>query len=119
MAFFLVACSDRNERSATGSGKVSGPLQSAPSQDASTATVRIGDFRFEPQRIEVKVGTAVVWRNTHNQAHTSTGAGAMRWNTGNIAPGAAAAPVTFSTPGTYPYFCALHPFMKGTVVVRS
>jgi plastocyanin len=24
----------------------------------------------------------------------------------------------FTTPGTYPYFCALHPHMKGTIIVQ-
>jgi plastocyanin len=81
--------------------------------------VEIPAFRFDPDPVRIKAGTAVVWHNAHDQAHTSTGAGAMPWNTGTLAPGRASAPVTFAKPGTYPYICALHPFMKGTVEVQA
>ena len=32
--------------------------------------------------------------------------------------GAASGPRTFTTPGTYTYFCALHPHMTATVIVK-
>jgi plastocyanin len=108
LALAGAACSDEGPRTSN---------TTAPT--AGTVTVEIPEFRFDPPTLRIRAGTAVVWRNTHNQAHTSTGAGEMRWNTGNVAPGAASAPVAFPTPGTFPYFCALHPFMKGTVEVSS
>lgn len=111
----LSACSDSGPRPSGAPADRSETM--APADRADSVTVEIPDFRFDPDPVRVKVGTSVVWHNGHDQAHTSTGAGAMRWNTHNIAPGATSAPVTFDEPGTYPYFCALHPFMKGTVEV--
>lgn len=107
-AAIAAGCSDMGDRSMA-------PAQPEPSNRS--VVVEIPEFRFSPDPLRIKAGTAVVWHNGHNQAHTSTGAGAMRWNTGNVAPGATSAPVVFPEPGTYPYFCALHPFMKGTVEV--
>lgn len=120
LALFVLtaaACSDTGPRTSNATAPTS--ASNATDSTSKTVTVKIGDFRFEPPTLRIRAGTAVVWRNTHNQAHTSTGAGDMRWNTGNVAPGAASAPVTFPKPGTFPYFCALHPFMKGTVEVSS
>lgn len=85
-----------------------------------TVTVDIGDFVFEPTPVDIKRCDSVVWMNTHDQAHTSTGDGSQKWSTGNIAPGETSAePVQFTDEGTFTYICALHPFMKGTVTVAA
>ena len=80
-------------------------------------TVEIGNFVFNPTPVTVAVCDSVVWKNTHNQAHTSTGNGDKSWNTGNIAPGASATPIVFDKTGSLAYMCALHPFMHGVVQV--
>ena len=82
-----------------------------------TVTVEIPDFAFEPTPIEIERCDRIVWHNTHDQAHTSTGNGDVGWSTGNIAPGDESAPVVFEEAGERAYMCALHPFMKGTVEV--
>jgi MYXO-CTERM domain-containing protein len=51
---------------------------------------------------------------THT-ATSDTGA----WTTGNIAPGGTSAAVAFPTAGTFPYHCAIHPSMAGTVIVSA
>lgn len=86
----------------------------------STVTVEIPEFTFDPTPVKVDRCDSVVWKNTHNQAHTSSGDGAMKWSTGSIAPGSAAPEaIQFSDPGTFTYICALHPFMKGEVTVAG
>jgi plastocyanin len=85
--------------------------------DGATVTVEIGDFEFLPDPVSVSACDEIVWRNVHDQAHTSTGSGEVTWSTGNIAPGADADPIVFDTPGEHAYMCALHPFMKGVVEV--
>jgi plastocyanin len=82
-----------------------------------TVVVSIGAFTFDPVPVNVHPCDSVVWKNTHNQAHTSTGSGATSWNTGNIQPGTTSKAVPFRHAGTFAYVCALHPFMHGEVEV--
>jgi plastocyanin len=82
-----------------------------------TVTVKIPEFEFSPQPVEIESCDSVVWENAHDQAHTSTGKGDQSWSTGNIAPGSTSEPVRFESPGSFAYICALHPFMEGTVEV--
>jgi plastocyanin len=90
----------------------------APAADeCADVTVDIGDFRFEPDPVQVDACDSVVWANTHDQAHTSTGNGDQSWTTGSLAPGAESEPVRFDDTGTFTYICALHPFMTGEVTV--
>ncbi len=85
--------------------------------DGRTVVVAIPDFSFEPEPVAVDRCDRVVWQNDHDQAHTSTGDGQVRWSTGNLAPGQRSEPVRFEEPGAQTYLCALHPFMTGTVEV--
>jgi hypothetical protein len=70
--------------------------------------------------IIVKVGTQVIWKNSDSTDHTSTSNVGVTpaWNTGILSPGQSSAPVTFSTPGTFPYHCNIHP-MTGEIIVVS
>jgi plastocyanin len=78
--------------------------------------VTIVDFDFEPLEIEVPAGGTVTWVNDGQAPHTAT-ADDGSFDTGVIVPGADGSQI-FDQPGTYPYFCAIHPDMQGTVVVR-
>lgn len=72
---------------------------------------------YSPDIVKVPVGTTVVWSNNDTVAHTVTSAtGNGSLNSGNMNPGAVYN-FTFTTPGTYDYVCAYHPWMTGTVVV--
>ena len=94
-----------------------GPAADCDASPGTTVTVDIGDFVFDPTPVKVKACDSVVWKNVHDQAHTSSGDGGKSWNTGNLQPGASSEPVLFEEPGTLSYKCALHPFMKGVVEV--
>jgi len=85
---------------------------------AFAATVSIGDYFFSPTPIKAVQGTTVSWHNGGSVTHTSTqNASLSLWNTGNIAPGATSASVTLLAAGSYPYHCAIHTFMTGSVKV--
>jgi plastocyanin len=85
--------------------------------DGETVTVEIPEFSFDPNPVRIAACDAVVWENTHTQAHTSTGQGDLQWSTGNLAPGESSEPVRFDEAGELTYICALHPFMEGVVEV--
>jgi plastocyanin len=72
---------------------------------------------FQPGRIEITVGTTVAWTNDDAVQHTVTAID-RSFDSGNIAPGATWQ-YTFTKPGTYQFFCVVHPFMKGVVVVTE
>lgn len=78
--------------------------------------VRIIRFVFDPERVEVLAGDSITWENGDLAPHTAT-ADDGSWDTGTLERGGRGR-VTFDAPGEYPYFCAYHPHMKGTVVVR-
>ena len=82
-----------------------------------TVTVEIPEFVFDPTPVEISACDSVVWKNTHDQAHTSTGKGDKAWSTGNVAAGSESEAVLFDATGSFTYICALHPFMEGTVEV--
>jgi len=69
---------------------------------------------FAPNPVTVPVGGSVTWTNNDNTGHTSTGGS---WNSGTIAPGRSFT-ATFSSAGTFPYHCTIHPGMTGTVTVQ-
>jgi len=91
-------------------------LAGAPAKAADTA-VKISNFTFNPPQLTVKAGTTVTWTNEDDIPHTVT-------STTQVFKSAALDTdqkfsFTFTTPGTYKYFCALHPHMTGTIVVEA
>jgi plastocyanin len=87
----------------------------APAPDAA---VFIDNFSFGPAEITVPAGTKVVWTNRDDIPHTVTDAATPRdFKSPPLDTGETFARV-FGLPGTYRYFCSLHPHMQGTVVVK-
>ncbi|MCC6176068.1 MAG: cupredoxin family copper-binding protein [Chloroflexi bacterium] len=84
--------------------------------DAPEIAVQIRDFVYTPQTVSIKVGARVTWTNADAVPHTATDRD-RRWDTGTFAGGQSASQ-TFSSAGTYRYYCTLHPSMLGTVTVR-
>jgi plastocyanin len=72
---------------------------------------------YSPAAVTVALGQRVSWRNADTTPHTATENGAL-WDTGNIDAGATSAPIPMNTPGTFSYFCTLHPLMQGTLTVQ-
>jgi plastocyanin len=90
------------------------PLPKAAGVDTQTA-VAIEAFAFEPATVTVKAGQEVTWKNHDPTEHTVTQVGGG-FDSGTMATGATFM-TTFDQAGEYRYICALHPGMKGTVVV--
>ena len=83
-----------------------------------TVTVNIKDFAFHPSHITVAPGTTVKWVNKDKTAHTATSTQPRgAFDSGKLKRGESYS-FTFKHPGTYKYYCKIHPEMKGTVTVR-
>ncbi len=103
----------------SGSGG-SGAQQSAGPADA-VDKVPIKDFLFKPDAITVPVGTGITFTNEDSAPHTATsgqppGSDGV-FDTGTLTKGESKR-VTVAKAGTFAYYCQLHPFMKGTVIVK-
>lgn len=85
---------------------------------AADQSVAISGFSYSPASVTVSVGDTVTWTNSDAQAHTAT-ADDSSWDTGNITGSGGTGAVTFATAGTFPYHCAIHPAMTGTVTVQA
>ena len=83
---------------------------------ASSAAVGIKEFKFTPPVLAVPVGTTVTWINHDEETHTITSANGAFGSTGLSHEDTFAQ--TFTRPGRYEYFCALHPHMKAIVTVK-
>jgi len=74
-----------------------------------------------PADISIGVGETVMWSNDDTAAHTVTSGSAADGPDGNFDSSLFMAGAefshTFDTEGTYPYFCMVHPWMAGTVIV--
>jgi amicyanin len=88
-------------------------------QNAAPAdAVSIDNFTFNPTPLTVKAGTTVTWTNKDDIPHgiaSSTNAFAKS----RALDTDQSFSFTFTTPGTYQYFCYVHPHMVGTVVVEA
>ena len=71
---------------------------------------------FAPPSVSVAAGTEVTWTNVDALVHTST-ADDGTWDSGNLGISESFSFVA-SEPGTYPYFCSIHPSMVGELVVE-
>jgi plastocyanin len=82
----------------------------------STVQVKIDNFTFEPETLTVAAGTTVTWTNRDDIPHTVVSTdGVFR---SKVRDTDETFSYTFAKPGTYPYFCSVHPKMTGKVVVQ-
>ena len=90
-------------------------VMAAPAGGQDTA-VKIDNFTFTPQRLTVKAGTTVTWVNEDDIPHTV--AATEKAFKSKALDTEDKYAFTFTTAGTYAYFCSLHPHMTGTIVVE-
>jgi plastocyanin len=86
--------------------------------DGPTSTVSIDNFSFAPQTLTVKAGTTVTWTNRDDIPH-GIGSSNNAFKRSAALDTDDSFSFTFTTPGTYQYFCYLHPHMVGSIVVEA
>jgi len=110
---------------ASSSAQASSTTTTAPRSTTTVPTttvpgqVDIVEYDFTPGTITVKVGERVTWLNRDSVDHwvISAPGTPQPFDLGRQGS-AASASHTFDTKGTYPYFCNLHNYMKGEVIVQ-
>ena len=101
--------------SAVGVAQV-GDDQGGPGASGAPNAVTIVDFAFEPEILTTTAGSTIVWTNEDGVAHTVTSEGPGPLDSGTL-DGGDTYEASFSEPGTYAYFCEIHPSMRATVEV--
>jgi len=106
---------------AHGEGGMSATVTNAPG--SSTPGCEETDSCFIPSTVVITVGGTVTWDNTDNAAHTSSSGTAADGPDGvfdsSLIMAGGSYSHTFDTAGTFDYFCMVHPWMQGTVIVEA
>jgi plastocyanin len=83
---------------------------------AKATTVTIDNFAFAPPALTIAAGTTVTWKNEDGEVHRvkddHNGFSSAALDTDDSYSH------TFTTPGIYHYFCSIHPYMVGEIVVK-
>jgi plastocyanin len=96
-----------------GSTGVKANAQQVP---AKTVEIKIDNFSFAPETLTVAAGTTVTWTNHDDIPHTAVSTDGVFKS--KVMDTDEKFSYTFNTPGTFPYFCSVHPKMTGTIVVQ-
>jgi plastocyanin len=91
-------------------------VASAQQAPAASVEVKIDNFSFGPAAITVAVGTTVTWTNRDDIPHTVVSDDKVFKS--KVLDTDEKFSYTFAKPGTYPYFCSIHPKMTGKVIVQ-
>jgi len=111
-----------------GGGAGSSLITTIPTEPNHVAILGQDQPFYSPNNIKVKAGTTITFKNHDAIIHTVTGTDdALNaksptanniFDTGLLKMGEEKQ-ITFDNPGTYNYFCQIHPFMQGTVTVTG
>ncbi len=84
--------------------------------DEDTVELTIENFLYSPEDLTIDAGTTITWTNEDSAVHDATDRD-RSWNTELLAKGEAGE-ITFDQPGTFEYFCSIHPWMEASITVR-
>jgi plastocyanin len=111
LAILFIACGSADGASSQTQESLSDSSTSAEKAEKQVVHVSIADMQFSPETITVRAGTALTWTNDESVPHTAT-AGDESWDSDLLKEGESYT-LTFDTPGTYCYYCVLHPGHNG------
>jgi len=89
-----------------------------PVPSPATVVIDIKNFAFNPAILTVKTDTTVTWINNDSAPHTITSDVDNLLDSVTLTPGQSFS-FTFTNAGTTNYHCALHPRMKGQIIVQD
>jgi plastocyanin len=97
-----------------GAGRVASHAASSP---AGPEEVKIDNFTFAPVTVTVAAGTTVKWVNRDDIPHTVVSEDKSTFKSKALDTDDSFS-YTFTKPGTYTYFCSIHPKMTAKIVVQ-
>jgi plastocyanin len=86
-------------------------------QPSNALAVTIDNFSFAPMQLEIGAGTQVTWINKDDVPHTVVSIDHKLFKSRALDTDEKFS-FTFTTPGTYEYFCSVHPKMTGKIIVK-
>ena len=89
----------------------------AAQEKPGSITVTIDNFSFAPMQLEIKAGTEVTWINKDDVPHTVVSDDHKLFKSRALDTDEKFS-FTFKDPGTYEYFCSVHPKMTGKIIVK-
>jgi plastocyanin len=90
----------------------------ASASGAGQNKIEIKDFAFNPQTITVKSGEKITWINRDEEPHTVVSV-EKQFKKSTALDTDQEFTVVAGSPGTYSYFCSVHPKMTGTIIVKQ
>jgi plastocyanin len=90
----------------------------AAGEGAKKNQIVIKDFHFTPQTLTVKSGEKITWINRDEEPHTVVSVEKQFKKSAPLDTDQEFT-ITVDAPGTYTYFCSVHPKMTGTIVVQK
>jgi len=97
---------------------IAGEMKDASSSGAKENKIEIKDFAFNPQNITVKSGEKITWINRDEEPHTVVSVG-KQFKKSSALDTDQTYTIVAGAPGTYSYFCSVHPKMTGMIVVEK
>jgi plastocyanin len=117
LALALTACASSSS-STTSAASATATGSPAGQKTVTGDTIVIKNFMFSPASITVSPGAVVTVKNEDSVTHTLTDkANPTLFSTGDVSPGHTKTFKAPDKPGSYPFFCTIHQYMTGTLVV--
>jgi plastocyanin len=104
----------------SGSGSTAATRPDSPAPHSGSVRVSMKTLAFVPGQVHAGVGQTVVWTNDDNVRHNVIYQSGPKFRSSRpqIRNGSSFT-IKLTQPGTIHYFCSIHPFMKGTIVVSK
>ena len=97
---------------------LAGEMKDTGSSGAGQNKIEIKDFAFNPQTITVKSGEKITWINRDEEPHTVVSV-EKQFKKSSALDTDQEFTIVAGSPGTYTYYCSVHPKMTGTIVVQK
>ena len=97
---------------------LAGEMKEADTTGNQQNRIEIKDFAFNPQILTVKSGEKITWINRDEEPHTVVSV-EKQFKKSTALDTDQEFTITTGAPGTYTYFCSVHPKMTGTIVVEK